>query len=508
LLYESLCNVSSKIPLFSKLGAYNKDKELEKAVKFLTPLMNVTAQGVVSAAFLMTLISFLGVSVFLHMLGMNPFISIPLGAITGVLVYYSILTFPINKMSSYKLSLSEESDLIFEQFILVFQSGGTIFDAIEMVAKSNHPYLSLAFQQMLARINQGIPPERCILEFTQAQPSDDLRRYFTAIISSLEQKTDLLDMLSGESFEADLTLRQKNLELESRLLIVAALSTYMPIMVTLSIALSGYATNLATLLIAPFFILLNSFLKSRFTSHFVTYFDKPQENGILTPSQSEIIAEYDEFLNFLILLSEKLRMGDTLEVALPAIRDQIGPSIQHLVDIAIESIYWKNRSLAEAINAASKRALGQRVSNILNLIVLMCEVSSVEAGERLTRIAGRLVKRSVVAKERDSIIAAQKLKVYILSFTSAVVLGLMTSLSPFLYIGSLLSDGFTWSPNQFKLIDIAPLLVALLVITFSTGYQNTKMVGGSRFKMIGLICAMLFCISLIFSALILDLSIL
>jgi Flp pilus assembly protein TadB len=508
LLYERLCNMSAKIPVFSKLGARNKDRELEKAVKFLSPLMVVTAQGVASAAFLMTLISFLGVSGLLYIIGMNPFITVPLGAITGVLVYYSILTFPINKMSSYKLSLSEESDLIFEQFILVFQSGGTIFDAIEMVAKSNHPYLSLAFQHMLAQINKGIPPEKCILDFAEAQPSDDLRRYFTAIISALEQKTDLLEMLSGESFEADLTLRQKNLELESRLLIVAALSTYMPIMVTLTIALSGYATNLATLLIAPFFILLTNFLKTRFTSQFVTYFDKPQENGILAPSQSDIIAEYDEFLNFLILLSEKLRMGDTLEVALPSIRDQIGPAIQHLVDIAIQSIYWKNRSISESILEASRKALGQRVSNILNMIVLMCEVSTIEAGERLAKIAGRLVKRSAVAKERDSIIAAQKLKVYLLNFTSAVVLGLMASLSPFLYIGSLLSEGFTWSPSQFKLIDISPLVVALFIITFSTGYQNTKMVGGLRFKLIGLICTLLFCISLIFSASILGLSIL
>ena len=507
MLYERLCNLCSKIPPFSYLGDRKKDPELEKAVKFLSPMMLVTTKGVVSAAFFTSVISFLSVVVFLTIIGIILFISIPLGAISGVLVYYIVISFPINKMLSYKLSLSEESDIIYEQFILVFQSGGTIFDAIEMVAKSNHPYLSLAFQRILGQINDGISPEKCIMDFAEAQPSDDLRRYFTAIISSLEQKTDLLEMLSGETFEADLTLRQKNLELESRLLIVAALTTYMPIMVTLTIALSGYATNLATLLIAPFFIAMNSLLKSRFTSQFVVYFDKPQKKGILAPSQTDIIDEYDQFLNFMILLGEKLRMGDTLEVALPSIREQIGSKMQRLVDIAIQSVYWKNRSIAEAISAASSEAMGERVSNMLNMIVLMCEASAVEAGDRITKIAARLVKRSAIAKERDSIIAAQKLKVYLLSYTSAVVLGLMASLSPFLYIGSLLSDEFTWNPGQFGLIDIAPLLIALFIITFSTGYQNTKMVGGSRFMMIGIVCSLLFSISLLLSATILGLSI-
>jgi hypothetical protein len=314
-------------------------------------------------------------------------------------------------------------------------------------------------------------------------------------------------MLSGESFEADLGLRQRNLELESRLLIVAALTTYMPIMATLTIALSGYATNIAILLIAPIFIVLNNLLKSRFTSQFASYFDRPQENGVFIPSQTDIIKEYDEFLNFLILLGERLSLGDTLEVALPVVRDHVEPSVQRLVDIAIESIYWKNHSIEEAIKVASEKALGQRVANMLNMIVLMCEASTIEAGNRLTKIAARLMKRSAIAKERDSIIAAQKMKVYLLSYTSATVLGLMASLSPFLYIGALLSEGFIWNPSQFSLIDIFPLFVSLLIITFSTGYQNTEMVGGTRSKMVGVVCVLLFCISMLLSATILGLDI-
>ncbi|MGY5855147.1 MAG: type II secretion system F family protein, partial [Candidatus Thorarchaeota archaeon] len=417
-----------------------------------------------------------------------------------VLTYYIVITYPISLMNSYKQGLSEEADLVFEQFILVFQSGGTIFDAIEMVAQSDHPYLSNAFKQMINKINEGTPPETCLMEFAKDQPSDDLRRYFTAIVSSLEKKTDLLDTLSGESFEADLALRQKNLELESRLLIVAALVTYVPIMFTLAASLAGYATNMLVVLVAPVFILMNALLKSRFSRQFSAYFDRPRETSLVPPTQKQIISEYDAFLNFLILLGERLRSGDTLEVSLAAIRDDLEVEVQRLVDITLNVIYKEEESIVEGMARASEEALGQRVSQMLNMIAIMCETSAQAAGDRLSKIATRLVARSAVAKERDSIIAAQRMKVYLLTLTSAAVLGMLASLSPFLFIGSLLSQGPTWTPGSITTLDILPLLLTLGVTTLSTGYQNTRMVGGSRPVVLGLVCGLLFWISFALSS--------
>jgi hypothetical protein len=411
-----------------------------------------------------------------------------------------VITYPVTLMNSYKLGLSEEADLVFEQFILVFQSGGTIFDAIEMVAQSDHPYLSMAFKQIISKINEGTPPETCLMEFAKDQPSDDLRRYFTAIVSSLEKKTDLIDNLSGESFEADLALRQKNLELESRLLIVAALVTYMPIMFTLAASLAGFATNIMILLVAPIFILLNALLKSRFSRQFSAYFDRPRETSIVPPTQKEIISEYDAFLNFLILLGERLRSGDTLEVSLMSIRDDLEIEVQNLIDIALIATYEEGASIVEGMTLASEKALGQRVSQMLNMIAIMCETSAQAAGDRLSKIATRLVKRSAIAKERDSIIAAQRMKVYLLTITSAAVLGMLASLSPFLFIGSLLSQGPTWTPGSITTIDILPLLFTLGLTTLSTGYQNTQMVSGSRPVVIGLVCGLLFWISFALSS--------
>jgi len=499
-IYEKLCNISSKIiPVSSKTNEAD-NRNLARAVRFLSPLMTLTVKGVVAAAYFSATILLLLSVTLLLLFGVTLIITIPLSLMASLVTFYIVISYPVSMMNSYKLGLSEEADLVFEQFILVFQTGGTIFDAIEMIAQSDHPYLSNAFRLILGRIAEGVPPETCLMDFAKDQPSDDIRRYFTAIISSLEKKTDLLDDLSGESFEADLALRQKNLELESRLLIVAALVTYVPIMFTLAISLAGYATNLIVLLIAPVFILLNAILRSRFSRQFAAYFDRPRDTSVLAPTQKEIVTEYDEFLNFMMLLGQHLTSGDTLEVALTSVRDDLEPKAQALVDIAIHAIYQESRSSVEAMDLASQAALGQRVSQMIKMISLMCETSTHSAGNRITRIASRLVKRSAVAKERDSIIAAQKMKVYLLTLTSAAVLGMLSSLAPFLYIGALLTQGPTVSFGTLTALDIAPLLGALGISTLSMGYQNTKMVSGTKPVLMALICSLIFWISFALSS--------
>jgi pilus assembly protein TadC len=501
-----LCSFSARIPPFSIIGARKEDRDLAKAAKFLESRIQVTTQGVFAASYLISFLVLVSAILVFLLLEASMLIAIPISAIASGISYYAVASYPISTMNSYKLGLSEEADLVFEQFILVFQTGGTIFDAIEMVSSSDHPFLSRVFQNMLVQIQSGTPPETCLLEFAKNQPSDDLRRYIMVILSALEKKTELLDLLSGESFEADMTLRQKNLELESRLLVVAALATYIPIMMTLAISLAGHATNLMVLLLAPILIGLNALLKTRFSSQFSAYFDRPNRANVIFLHQSHIVTEYDEFLNFLMLISERLRAGDTLEVAIQEVRNDVAAEVQKLIDPVINAISWGGRSIEQAMSEAAKIALGQRVSNMINMITVMSAASASDAGDRLSRIAARLVKRSAVAKERESIIAAQRLKVYLLSITSSLVLGLLAALSPFLFIGSLLTEGPIWSPGPLSMLSILPLFATLLITTVSTGYQNTSMVGGRRPVLIGVLCGLLFWAAFMLSSAILGLE--
>ena len=163
--------------------------------------------------------------------------------------------------------------------------------------------------------------------------------------------------------------------------------------------------------------------------------------------------------------------------------------------------------MQEAFSISTGLAKGQRVANLLRMIPIMCDASAVAAGERISRIAARLVQRSSVAKERESIISAQRLKVYLLSITSSAVLGLLAALSPFLFIGSLFSGGSIFTPGALAILDIAPLFVTLLVTTLSTGYMNTRMVDGRRPSVVGIICGLLFWISFMLASTILGLEI-
>ncbi|MFW9968388.1 MAG: hypothetical protein ACFFEA_14635, partial [Candidatus Thorarchaeota archaeon] len=106
-----------------------------------------------------------------------------------------------------------------------------------------------------------------------------------------------------------------------------------------------------------------------------------------------------------------------------------------------------------------------------------------------------------------SIIAAQRLKVYLLSITSSLVLGLLAALSPFLFIGSLLAEGPNWSPVALSILSILPLFATLLLTTVSTGYQNTTMVGGRRPLLMGVLCGLLFWAAFMLSSAILGLEI-
>ena len=505
-MYERLCRIAQRVPPFNGLGRKRENRELARAVRFLSPIMQLTSEGVISGAYLYGFIAFFDVFLSLLFFSVGLILTVPLSLMFGIVIYYMFANYPISIMNGHKLDLAEEADLVYEQFILVFQSGGTIFDAFEMVAQSDHPFLSSAFRQMIGDIQRGTSPEDCLRDFAANQPSDDLRRYFTAILASLEKKTDLLESLSGESFDADMTLRQKNLELESRLLVVAALATYLPIIFTLAVSLGGYATNPVILLMAPLFMLITFALSRRFSKQFSAYFDRPRDPSIIGPTQMDIREEYDEFLNFLMLLGERLSSGDNLEVSLSAIHENLEPEMKRLVDIAIHSIYQERVSSREALEKAANHALGQRVSNMFRMISVMCETSARDAGERLTKIASRLVQRSAVAKERDTIISAQRMKVYLLTFTSSGVLGMLASLAPFLFLGSLMSGDFTSISGSLSALEIAPLLLSLAAITLSTGYLNTKMVSGRRPILLALLCLLLFWVAFAISSTLMGLS--
>ncbi|MEE8182340.1 MAG: hypothetical protein V3T87_03410, partial [Candidatus Thorarchaeota archaeon] len=82
-IYSRVCNVSARVPLFSYLGNRSKNRELEKAVNFLAPLMILNVQGVMAAAYFMSTAVFVLLLLIAFLLEISLFLSIPLAIISA-----------------------------------------------------------------------------------------------------------------------------------------------------------------------------------------------------------------------------------------------------------------------------------------------------------------------------------------------------------------------------------------------------------------------------------------
>ncbi|MHA2188496.1 MAG: hypothetical protein ACW99V_09695, partial [Candidatus Thorarchaeota archaeon] len=101
-----------------RLNRKRSDKDLTKSLQFLTPIMTLSLEGVVSASYLMAILTFGLTSVILLIFNVLYYLVGFLSALAAILVYYVMISYPTSVMNSYKLSLSEEADMVFEQFIL------------------------------------------------------------------------------------------------------------------------------------------------------------------------------------------------------------------------------------------------------------------------------------------------------------------------------------------------------------------------------------------------------
>ena len=106
MIYERLCNFSSRIPPFSRITRKSEDRELTRAVRFLLPLMTITSQGVVAASYLMDTTTLILTLLLLTFFVDNLLITIPLSAMACLVAYFIVISYPISMMNSYKLGLS------------------------------------------------------------------------------------------------------------------------------------------------------------------------------------------------------------------------------------------------------------------------------------------------------------------------------------------------------------------------------------------------------------------
>ncbi|MHA1735480.1 MAG: hypothetical protein ACTSV8_03815 [Candidatus Thorarchaeota archaeon] len=60
-LYERLCRLGERTPVLSSIASRRRNNELERASRFLRPIMSVTPVGVTAAAYLGALLTLVGI---------------------------------------------------------------------------------------------------------------------------------------------------------------------------------------------------------------------------------------------------------------------------------------------------------------------------------------------------------------------------------------------------------------------------------------------------------------
>jgi hypothetical protein len=117
-----------------------------------------------------------------------------------------------------------------------------------------------------------------------------------------------------------------------------------------------------------------------------------------------------------------------------------------------------------------------RYSRLLELLSRFIEKGSVIGGERMLQVLKQVRKNYSMTKTRRNLVKSQRVKVFALSFVSAVVIGMIAAIAPLLslafYQGAWASiDGFP-SPVSVS------IFVASVFTVIITGYRLNQTVNG------------------------------
>ncbi|MCK5151557.1 MAG: hypothetical protein KAQ65_06950, partial [Candidatus Thorarchaeota archaeon] len=88
-IYERLCRISQRLPLH-RIGGRTRDRDLLKAVVFLSPLMKITPEGIVSASYFTAILIFISLTSILYLLNVSLLIGVLLSLLASLIVYYVV----------------------------------------------------------------------------------------------------------------------------------------------------------------------------------------------------------------------------------------------------------------------------------------------------------------------------------------------------------------------------------------------------------------------------------
>ncbi len=476
-MYAKWCKLAGKVPVIKTIAKSLRDDEVDQACKYFEVKYDVSPLEVSAGAILGFFVSFVGLFILLYRLG--ALISIPASMMFGYLALYAIYTYLPSKMKEATLIFSEVADLVYELIVLILITTNSIFQAIEAIANADIPYISEKFREIIYKINtEECLPEDAIKEFADSQPSMDLRRRLNMILALEHDPKQLSEFSFEGSSEINSALRKLNLELESRLLVIAMLLTYIPIFLVIIVAMEGYSTSLWSFVALAIYILIVRLLVKRVSGNLMSMRGKSAAWLPLKEEVNEVKAVSD----FVVIFAGMLRIHGSPENAMVEATQYAEPKLRERILNAFAPVYQDQATYKDAIDEIINGTKTIRAKVLLRIAYIMSETNPVNAPQFLIRIAREIGIRNEFTEEKRNIIEAQGIKVELLSKTSAAVIGITVALAPFLSLNGIFFGGFgdIVLPHIPTFLDMWPLFTSMGVASFYASYASSKMVGGKH----------------------------
>jgi hypothetical protein len=381
-----------------------------------------------------------------------------------------------------KVMISYQVPLILQEIVLASAGSGSIFDLVILVAKGNHGIVSKAFARIVSSVSNGEEPEKLVREYANSQPCESLRRYLVDAIAANLEWSELKKVLRERKGEAEYEYQKYTMQVESRVLLIVGLGTFLPIIFSVAVLVSSMSNNLLSMIIiATLFIILLLLLQKllmkpiRRTEILGAQGNVHREKGPLNRTAKQ---ELQELMVVLSLVGEFLhRERVSPEAALRAAGEAYDGWLKPILEDTILKILYNGETFDIAwLNLGDRFTSGQ-CRQIIGMLPQMLEKTAEETGERLIEVVSYIKENQALIEERENVITAQRFKAKLLSLFSSAALGLIGALSPLFSLISTRGPGT--SPFGLPTLshDIMIPTIVLLLMTAINTFNAMKTVG-------------------------------
>ena len=201
--------------------------------------------GITSVILTCTCITILILNNFLAFLS-----ALVLGITMGLMVGLVLLNRIQIKYQKQIVQIEKSTPHVLEELVTLFLTTGSVFESIEYVSKGDYGIVSKAFADMITPLNYGTPPEQLLRQYATNQPSMTLRRGLLTFIQFIESSAKYLETVINDAHE-DLQRRyqRRTMQWESRMMVIAGVLVFLPIIFILGASLRGLANHPIVLLL-------------------------------------------------------------------------------------------------------------------------------------------------------------------------------------------------------------------------------------------------------------------